>query len=118
MSAQGLGGGGMSKRTAVTVVSGALLTVSFAAAQPPPTSQAPEPTPRFTSGAEVVAVDLVVRDKKGRLVTDLRQDEIEILEDGVPQKIASYREQLRGMAQNTARYTQTERDKIVLSRYL
>ena len=81
----------MSKRTAVTVVSGALLTVSFAAAQPPPASQAPEPTPRFTSGAEVVAVDLVVRDKKGRLVTDLRQDEIEILEDGVPQKIASYR---------------------------
>ncbi len=91
MSAQGLGGGGMSKRTAVTVVSGALLTVSFAAAQPPPASQAPEPTPRFVSGAEVVALDLVVRDKKGKLVTDLREGEIEVLEDGVPQKLTSFR---------------------------
>ena len=80
----------MSKRTAVTVVSGALLTVSFAAAQPPPASQAPEPTPRFVSGAEVVALDLVMRDKKGKLVTDLQEGEIEVLEDGVPQKLTSF----------------------------
>jgi VWFA-related protein len=81
----------MSKRLTVLVGSGAVLVASFVAAQAPPASQAPETAPRFTSGAEVVAVDLVVRDKKGRLVTDLRQDEIEILEDGVPQKITSFR---------------------------
>jgi VWFA-related protein len=84
----------MSKRVTVSVLSGvlfALFTATFSAAQAPSPPQAPEATPRFTSGAEVVAVDLVVRDKKGRLVTDLRQDEIEILEDGVPQKITSFR---------------------------
>ena len=80
----------MSKRMAVSVVSGALLTVSFAAAQAPPASQAPEATPRFVSGAEVVALDLVVRDKKGKLVTDLQEGEIEVLEDGVPQKLTSF----------------------------
>jgi VWFA-related protein len=46
----------------------------------------------------VVAVDLVVRDKKGRLVTDLRQDEVEVLEDGVPQKLTSFRATQAGAA--------------------
>ena len=52
---------------------------------------APGQGPRFESGAEAVALDLVVRDKKGRLVTDLRPEEIEVLEDGVPQKLTSFR---------------------------
>jgi len=34
--------------------------------------------------------------------------------DELQKKVASYREQLRGIAQNKARYTQTERDKIVV----
>jgi VWFA-related protein len=76
---------------AVLVVSGALAVASLAAAQPPPSPQAPEAAPRFVSGAEVVALDLVVRDKKGRLVTDLREAEIEVLEDGVPQELTSFR---------------------------
>jgi VWFA-related protein len=81
----------MSKRMAFSVVSGVLLTAAHAAAQAPPAPQTPEPAPRFVSGAEVVALDLVVRDRKGRLVTDLREEEIEVLEDGVPQKLASFR---------------------------
>ncbi len=81
----------MSRRMAVSVVSGALVAASLATAQPPPASQAPEATPRFVSGAEVVALDLVVRDKKGKLVTDLQQAEVEVLEDGVPQKLTSFR---------------------------
>jgi VWFA-related protein len=80
----------MSKRMAVSVVSGALAAAALGAAQPPPATQASE-TPRFVSGAELVALDLVVRDKKGRLVTDLREEEIDILEDGVPQKLTSFR---------------------------
>ena len=64
----------MSQRMAVSVVSGVLLMASFAAAQTPPAPQAPEAAPRFVSGAEVVALDLVVRDKKGKLVTDLQED--------------------------------------------
>ena len=57
-------------------------------AQTPP---APSDAPKFTTGAELVALDLVVRDKKGRLVTDLQASEIEVLENGVPQKITSFR---------------------------
>lgn len=81
----------MSKRMAVSVASGVLLAAAHAAAQPPPAPAAPEPPPRFVSGAEVVALDLVVRDKKGRLVTDLRQEEVQVLEDGVPQNLTSFR---------------------------
>ena len=40
-------------------------------------------------GTERVEVDLVVRDKDGRLVRDLRLDEVEVLEDGVRQDVES-----------------------------
>ena len=81
----------MSQRMAVSAVSGVLLMASFAAAQTPPAPPAPEAAPRFVSGAEVVALDLVVRDKKGKLVTDIQEAEIQVLEDGVPQKLTSFR---------------------------
>jgi VWFA-related protein len=81
----------MSTRLAVSVVSGVLVAASLRAAQPPAAPPVPEAPPRFASGTEVVALDLVVRDKKGRLVTDLRQDEVEVLEDGVPQRLTSFR---------------------------
>jgi VWFA-related protein len=81
----------MSKRLASLFVLAALISATGLAAQVPADRPASPETPKFTSGTEVVAVDLVVRDKKGRLVTDLRQDEIEILEDGAPQKITSFR---------------------------
>jgi VWFA-related protein len=38
----------------------------------------------------LVQVDAVVTDKSGKLVTDLRPEEIEILEDGRPQKITNF----------------------------
>lgn len=38
-----------------------------------------------------VAVDLVVRDKNGRLVRDLRPGDLEVLEDGAPQEVLSLR---------------------------
>jgi len=81
----------MSKQMAGSVASGLLLLAAFALAQAPPTPPVPEAAPRFGSGAEVVALDLVVRDKKGKLVTDLQQGEIEVVEDGVPQKLTSFR---------------------------
>ena len=40
-------------------------------------------------GTERVEVDLVVRDKRGQLVRDLRAGEIEVLEDGVRQDLES-----------------------------
>jgi VWFA-related protein len=38
-----------------------------------------------------VRLDIVVKDKKGRPIKDLKQGEFEVLEDGVPQKVESFR---------------------------
>ena len=44
----------------------------------------------YTSRATAILVDVVVRDKKGGLITGLRQTDFEVLEDGVAQKIGSF----------------------------
>jgi VWFA-related protein len=51
---------------------------------------AQEPLPRFRSGANLVNVDAYFS-KDGKAVTDLKQDEIEILEDNKPQTIEAFR---------------------------
>jgi VWFA-related protein len=64
-----------------------------------PASQAAwcqEPPPElrrdvFRADTEVVLLDVVVRDKKGRSVRDLRPDEIEVYEDGVRQQVGNFR---------------------------
>jgi VWFA-related protein len=61
------------------------------ATPPAPPTQAAPAAAQFPAKAEAVALDLVVRDKKGRLVTDLQAGEVEVLEDGVPQKLTSFR---------------------------
>jgi VWFA-related protein len=55
-----------------------------------PAAQASSPN-QFPSGTGVVALDIVVRDKKGKLVTDLTANDVTVLEDGAPQKIDSFR---------------------------
>jgi VWFA-related protein len=58
--------------------------------------QPPEP-PRelrrevFRVDTEVVLLDVVARDKKGRTVRDLRPDEVEVYEDGVRQETGTFR---------------------------
>ena len=42
-------------------------------------------------GAEEVLLDIIVRDKKGRPVPDLKAGDVEIYEDGVKQEITSFR---------------------------
>jgi VWFA-related protein len=46
--------------------------------------------PDFRSRVELVTTDVVVRDNDGQFIPDLKQDEFEVLEDGVPQKIVSF----------------------------
>ncbi|MCY3776777.1 MAG: VWA domain-containing protein [Candidatus Aminicenantes bacterium] len=48
-------------------------------------------TLRFRAEADIVLVDLVATDRKGRFVSDLRQDEIEVFEDGNRRKIQFFR---------------------------
>src|SRR6185369_9880972 len=38
-----------------------------------------------------VRLDVVVKDKKGRPIKDLKDTDFEVLEDGVPQKVESFR---------------------------
>jgi VWFA-related protein len=54
-------------------------------ATPPP----PGPTIRVT--ATEIALDLVVRDKKGRQVKNLKPGDVEVYEDGVRQQLLSFR---------------------------
>jgi hypothetical protein len=54
-------------------------------ATPPP----PGPTIRVT--ATEIALDLVVRDKKGRQVKNIKPGEVEIYEDGVRQQLLTFR---------------------------
>jgi VWFA-related protein len=47
--------------------------------------------PVFRTGTTAVLLDIVVRDRRGRPVRDLRQDEITVLEDGVPRELKAFR---------------------------
>jgi VWFA-related protein len=45
----------------------------------------------FTSGTAVVLLDVVIRDKSGRPVPDIRPEEVQVSEDGVKQEISGFR---------------------------
>lgn len=47
--------------------------------------------PSFRASAEEVLVDFIVRDRRGRQITDLRPEELELLEDGAPQTLKALR---------------------------
>ncbi|MES1258723.1 MAG: VWA domain-containing protein [Acidobacteriota bacterium] len=49
------------------------------------------PAPAIQAHVDEVVLDLVVRDKKGRLVTDLNPDEITVSDNGAKQNILSFR---------------------------
>lgn len=50
-------------------------------------AQQPQQPAAFRSGVQVVEVDVRVFDREGRFVTTLTRDDVEILEDGVPQQV-------------------------------
>lgn len=56
--------------------------------------QAPakDETPTIRTTTREVILDLIVRDRHHRAITDLRPDEIEVFEDGVKQKISAFRD--------------------------
>src|SRR5437762_1850774 len=56
--------------------------------QSQPDAQAPQPT--FRTEANYVRVDVFPTDKDGTPITDLRQEDFEIVESGAPQKIEQF----------------------------
>lgn len=61
-----------------------------APAQPAGDQPAP-PQPTFRAGINLVRVDCIVTDKKGQPVTDLKQSDFQVWEDGTPQEVTSFK---------------------------
>ena len=72
---------------ALVVGTVALAMAAASPGQDPPRDQQP---PAFKSGVTMVPLDVRVVDKDGRPITDLKQEEFRILENGVPQTIAHF----------------------------
>jgi VWFA-related protein len=78
----------MTRRTfAVSLALLAFLAGNAGAQEAEPTE---EPPVTFPAEVEQVVVDVVVTDKKGQAITDLKQEDIEIYEDGVRQGAVSF----------------------------
>jgi VWFA-related protein len=80
------------RRSALTL---GCLTALLLGATPlagPQAARAPagQEPPLFKSGVELVTVNLVVRDRQGRVVRGLTQDDFTIVEDGRPQTIQTF----------------------------
>src|SRR6185503_11679518 len=71
----------------------ALTMPNVALGQPP---QEPTVAPRFRSSVDVVSVAAVVRDRKGRFVTDLLKKDFEVVEAGQRRDILDFRAELNG----------------------
>lgn len=61
-----------------------------------PGSQESPSTPRFRSSVDVVSVAAVVRDRKGRFVSDLAKEDFKIVEGGEARKILDFRAESDG----------------------
>jgi VWFA-related protein len=60
--------------------------------RPATPAQTPQPQrPTFVSQVDLVSQDVIVRDKNGQFVPDLKRDDFIILEDGIEQSISDYR---------------------------
>ena len=66
------------------LASSGIVALAVAAVAASPQEQ---PDTRYKAAATAVTVDVVVRDQRGRPVTDLGQADFQLLEDGVPQQI-------------------------------
>ena len=75
------------------IVLGLALAVGAAVAvgaQQPPASPATEPQVTFKVEINYVEVDAAVFDRQGGFVRDLKRDDFEVIEDGVPQDVTAF----------------------------
>jgi len=73
--------------------------------QPPRAQQTPAPPapgqkPTFVVNIDMVTDDVIPRDSRGQFVADLKPEDFEVLEDGVPQDIAMFKLYQGGRAYN------------------
>ena len=67
----------------------ALVLLPTPTASQPSADDQPRPSPTFRAGSTAVVVDAIVRDRKGRPVTDLTLQDVEVYEDGVRQQVGA-----------------------------
>jgi VWFA-related protein len=77
--------GHVKKAALIVFASGAVLTAGQPPAQAP---QAPQPT--FKVSVDYVEVDVVVTDRQGQIVRELKKEDFQVLEDGKPQTINTF----------------------------
>jgi VWFA-related protein len=80
------------------IIAAAALTVSGDASgqqqadqQPPADQPQNPPAPVFRAGINFVRVDVIVSDKNGTTVADLKQSDFEVVEDGKPQSVETFK---------------------------
>jgi VWFA-related protein len=78
-----------------------ILGTTLVSAQQKPTTPTPAPRPNqqaptFRSTTDLITTSVVVRDNDGKFVPDLKMDEFQILEDGVPQKLVAFSSSVGG----------------------
>jgi len=56
-----------------------------------PAADAPAAQPAFRAGINFVSVDVIISDKSGANVADLKQSDFEVTEDGKPQTVESFK---------------------------
>ena len=74
----------------VALVLGGLALTLAAAISPGQNPPQDQQSPAYRSGVTIVPLDVRVVDKNGRPITDLKQEDFRILENGVPQPIAHF----------------------------
>jgi hypothetical protein len=72
------------------LVAGAVAVILAATSPSGHESRPVQQPPAFKSGVAIVPLDVRVLDNDGRPITDLRQEEFRILENGVPQTVAYF----------------------------
>jgi len=81
----------MTQRPFVAALLTSLLVALGAASTPPITAQTPDPAsqkpPIFTSAVDVARMDVRVTDRSGKPIADLRPEEVQIVEGGVPRPV-------------------------------
>jgi VWFA-related protein len=77
-------------RVILAGIAAALLSSGAPAQDKPAEGKANAPQV-FPVDTQVVVLDVVARDKKGRVVRDLRQDEVQVFEEGSKKEVTSFR---------------------------
>lgn len=91
----GSGGVMTARRAALAAAAAVLLLPGLAGAQGS-SGQPAEPAPTFRSSVDLVSVAAVVRDRKGRFVSDLSRDDFIVVEGGTPRTIVGFEAERNG----------------------